>query len=298
MDLTPRDIQDKQFNDSFRGYNHEEVDLFLDEVADAFDRVFKENQSLLHKLREIETQLEQARGTEDMLKRTLITAQRTAEEAVEEARSKAQGMIVAAERKSQEIVATAEQKAQEIVAQAHAKERELQVIIEGLKHFESEFRARMHAFIESQLRVLEEGPIVSGPAMPAGTAPASQAVAPASGQTPVTASPAAPAREMPETKETPVKVAPEEPAALSGGELEDATRGAVGSATAAIRDLVSRVSGGTAPAPRQEVPPATHPAQPQGTAAPGGREEPGPSEAGEAEEDEERSIEKLFWGEE
>lgn len=159
MDLTPRHIQEKQFHDAFRGYNHEEVDMFLDEVADAFERVFRENQSLLHKFRQIEEQLGEAKGSEDMLKRMLLTAQKTAEEAIEEARSKAQGMVVAAERKAQETVANADRRGLEIVAEAQTKERELQVNLEGLKRFDAEYRARLKAFIESQLRVLGEGPI-------------------------------------------------------------------------------------------------------------------------------------------
>lgn len=158
MDLTPRDIQDKQFHDGFRGYNHEEVDMFLDDVALSFEKVFRENQTLHHRVQELEQQLSQAQGTEDMLKRTLLTAQKTAEEAVEEARQKAQGMITTAERRSQEIVATAERRSQEILAQAVNKEREMQVGLEGLKRFEAEYTARLRAFIESQLQVLEEGP--------------------------------------------------------------------------------------------------------------------------------------------
>jgi cell division initiation protein len=159
VDLTPREIQDKQFHDAFRGYSHEEVDMFLDEVALSFERVYRENQEFHHRIREMEEQLHQARATDEMLKKTLLTAQKTAEEAIEEAKQKAQGMVAGAERKAQELIANAERRAQEIVGGAMDKQREIEVGLEGLKKFEGEYRARLQAFIESQLRVLEEGPV-------------------------------------------------------------------------------------------------------------------------------------------
>ena len=43
MKLTALDIHHKEFRHSLRGYSEEEVDGFLDQVADEFDRLFKEN---------------------------------------------------------------------------------------------------------------------------------------------------------------------------------------------------------------------------------------------------------------
>lgn len=180
MDLTPRDIQQKQFHDTFRGYSHEEVDLFLDQVAEAFDKVFRENQSFHHRLTEMESNLTQARGSEDMLKRMLVTAQETADKAVQEARERANAMVSTSQAKSEEILTGAERSAGEIAAQASDrakkivedavnKERELQVRIEALKHFESEYRARIKAFIESQLEAVAKGaelPALPGESIP------------------------------------------------------------------------------------------------------------------------------------
>ena len=50
MKLTPLDIHHKEFRHSLRGYNEEEVDQFLDQVADEFERLFKENIDLSEKL--------------------------------------------------------------------------------------------------------------------------------------------------------------------------------------------------------------------------------------------------------
>lgn len=273
MDLTPRDIQEKQFHDAFRGYNHEEVDMFLDAAAEAFEKVFRENQTLLHRIREIEEHLGEARGSEDMLKRMLLTAQKTADDAIEEARTKAQGMVVAAERKAQEIVANAERRSQEIVADAQTKERELQVNLEGLKRFDSEYRARLKAFIESQLRVLAEGPIgvrAAGAEAPAPVSPPS-----ATEPSPSVADQSAP--KVPPS-ETPVP----EPRPTPDSETAPGDEVPLGASKSPRPDVPKRaaVSPSTGPGSRDE----------DSGPKPGGR----PDE----EDEEDRSIKELFWGDE
>ena len=42
MKVTPLDIRRKEFKRAVRGYADEEVDLFLDEVADEFERLHQE----------------------------------------------------------------------------------------------------------------------------------------------------------------------------------------------------------------------------------------------------------------
>ena len=38
MDVSARNIHEKQFHDAWRGYSQEEVDDFLDRVAETLDR--------------------------------------------------------------------------------------------------------------------------------------------------------------------------------------------------------------------------------------------------------------------
>ena len=50
MALTPMDIHNKEFARSFRGYDDEEVDRFLDEIIEEFERLYKENLELKERL--------------------------------------------------------------------------------------------------------------------------------------------------------------------------------------------------------------------------------------------------------
>jgi DivIVA domain-containing protein len=203
VELTPRDIQDKQFHDAFRGYSHEEVDAFLDEVAVAFDKMYRSNQELDRRMGELEHSGAGGRAAEEMLRKTIYTAQESAAEVVEEARSTAERLVAEAETEAREKLSEAEAKAREtvvvaeakahetvvaaeaqardaeakareavtaaetragdIVARAIATERELERRIGALRTFEDEYRARLTGFLESQLRVLSDMPVVEAP---------------------------------------------------------------------------------------------------------------------------------------
>jgi cell division initiation protein len=161
VELTPQHVQDKQFHDAFRGYNHEEVDRFLDEVAEAFAVAYEEREECRSRIRELESQLEQARSTEEILKRTLLHANKAADEAIRQARATSQKIVAEAERKAEELVIDAKRRTHGIVERAQAEVRELEQRADGLRRFEHDYRAQLRAFIDSQLRALSGAAIGS-----------------------------------------------------------------------------------------------------------------------------------------
>ena len=48
--LTPVDIHNKEFKRSFRGYNEEEIDDFLDQVTNDYEMLYRENNQLKKEL--------------------------------------------------------------------------------------------------------------------------------------------------------------------------------------------------------------------------------------------------------
>jgi cell division initiation protein len=73
--VTPLDIRRKEFKRSMRGYSDEEVDVFLDEVADEFERLFQENMELQDRMQRLEEQIAGHVQIKDALEKTLIAAQ-------------------------------------------------------------------------------------------------------------------------------------------------------------------------------------------------------------------------------
>ena len=166
MDLTARDIHEKQFHDSWRGYNQEEVDEFLDRIADVLDRLQRENSALNARVTELDHAVATSRDTEEMLKKTLVTAQQAAEEAIASAKAKAEALIQEAEERTRRVHREADEKLQSADAEARRKsleadrehtirKREIDASLEKLRRFESDLKRRLAAFLADQSRGLE-----------------------------------------------------------------------------------------------------------------------------------------------
>jgi cell division initiation protein len=105
MRLTPLDIRQQQFTvRMFRGLDPQEVDAFLEDVAEDYESVLKENGMLREQMTALE---ERSRGLidrEKALQDTLLTTQRLAEEMKESARREAQLIMREAELRGDKYV--------------------------------------------------------------------------------------------------------------------------------------------------------------------------------------------------
>lgn len=145
MKLTPLDIHHKEFTHSLRGYNEEQVDRFLDEVADEFERLFKENISLSEKLDAAQARLNEFEMQRNTINNTLMAAQRSADEIAAKATNEADA-----------VVRDAEMKAKEIIHNALSKKQQVAGELIRIKHAEEEFRSRYRALLETNLRSVAE----------------------------------------------------------------------------------------------------------------------------------------------
>lgn len=256
MSLTPEDIEKKRFHDAWRGYNHEEVDLFLDEVAaamvalrrqvsagggggvgvlgaDQSERVreleaqvesmrrqlaqsaqmSQSTQSITpvsdnpERLRDLESQVDalrrnlaesernleqtrraldeatlevqaaqaaaaargpsgdaresradELRNTESLLRRTLIAAQKAADEAVAEAEQQAADAVAEARRVAAQIEADATSRGNAMLASAQRQIDELELRAHQVKAVYAEHHQRARAFVEEQRQLLDRMP--------------------------------------------------------------------------------------------------------------------------------------------
>jgi cell division initiation protein len=58
--ITPQDIHEQEFKSAFRGYDKDEVDAFLQAVADSYQAVLAESINLKDRLAQLDSQLRQA----------------------------------------------------------------------------------------------------------------------------------------------------------------------------------------------------------------------------------------------
>jgi cell division initiation protein len=166
MDVSPRSIHDKQFHDAWRGYDQEEVDDFLDRIAETVDRIQRENHALTQRVRQLDQAVATSRDTEDMLKKTLVTAQKASEEAIASAKAKAEQLITEAEQRVTRANEEAKSRMSALEDEVRRKtidldrdhanrKRDLDTSIERLKSYESELKQRLKTFLEQQLKALD-----------------------------------------------------------------------------------------------------------------------------------------------
>ncbi len=187
MPLTPEDVRNRQFktaNKPFSGYDEAEVDTFLDEVEVELSRLLAENSTLRQRA---EAALNApppqpvASEAEEMLRRTLLLAQRTADETVAAAQQEAQRTTEEARAQAAATLQAAQNQAAASIGDLERRRQALEQHIEGLRAFEREYRTRLRAYLESQLRELEgqanDAP-APAPAAPPTAPPAMAAPAP------------------------------------------------------------------------------------------------------------------------
>jgi cell division initiation protein len=89
--MTATDIRQQQFAVRlFRGFDPQEVDAFLEEMADDVDELSRENALLKEQLIAVEEKSRGVEGREKTLQETLVTTQKIAEEFKENARREAE----------------------------------------------------------------------------------------------------------------------------------------------------------------------------------------------------------------
>lgn len=154
MELSARDVHEKQFNDAWRGYSQEEVDDFLDLVAEAIDHLDRENRALKERMVELDQAVAASRNTEQMLKKTLLSAQRAAEEAISTAKAKAEALVSEAEEKAGRAADDAARRVAQAEREHEARRRHLDGSIERLRMFERDLKERLKAFLEQQQQAL------------------------------------------------------------------------------------------------------------------------------------------------
>ncbi|MEZ4701711.1 MAG: DivIVA domain-containing protein [Rhodothermales bacterium] len=143
MKLTPLDIKKQEFTRTFRGIDPQEVQGFLDMVADQWGGLLDENRRLEQNIRDMEAKLIHYRKIEEAL-----------QEALETARDNSHKTIENAQREAQIILKEARAEAEEIRGKAFSDHKRLKTDVTKIAGRRDEIMARLRAFLMSELEIL------------------------------------------------------------------------------------------------------------------------------------------------
>ena len=139
--MTVQEIQEIGFEKAvFGGYDMKSVDTFLERVAEEFAAMQKENAAMKAKMKVLVDKIEEYRGVEEGMHRTLLTAQSIAQETIDKAKKEAEEIIASAKdvKDTQAEINTEEQK------------------LETARKNTAEFIAHVAKLYQSQARALAE----------------------------------------------------------------------------------------------------------------------------------------------
>jgi cell division initiation protein len=89
MALTPVEIRHVKLARSPFGYDRGATDRLLEEIVESFEEVWRERADLEDKLERIESDMARYRDLETLLRKTLVSAERSAQELKDQARREA-----------------------------------------------------------------------------------------------------------------------------------------------------------------------------------------------------------------
>jgi len=146
MAVTIQMIETKEFKTKTNGYDPEEVDVFLDEVADEFEEMQREIQSLRASVARPQPTLQAPSvnlESTETLQKMLINAQRVSDETMADARKQADQLLV-----------DAKVRAERIVEEAKLESKRLQESFDSLRTAAHDYRARFKRLVDDQMHVL------------------------------------------------------------------------------------------------------------------------------------------------
>ena len=162
MAVTIDQIYDKVFKLAGAGYDKDDVDRFLDEICDEMENMQKRIAQLEEDLKKTELEEKAAKAAAEkaapvvvknegsalnthMLEGILLSAQRLADEAVDNAKSKAAA-----------IVKEAEEQAAKIVEDARGEKEKLTSQLGGLREGVAEYKKSFKALLEKYENLIEK----------------------------------------------------------------------------------------------------------------------------------------------
>src|SRR3954465_1351577 len=171
MDVTPQELRSSEIKDSWRGYDRDEVDDLLERAAVTIESLTQKTQDTGSRPvpaasagapGRAEVPLPSSRDDADMLQRTLLLAQRAADDAVNEAQARARQLLEESEAKAQSLVSDAEATARRIaegerrrleaeLPRPSARREQLRADADALEEYVAGYRDRIRAAIEGDL---------------------------------------------------------------------------------------------------------------------------------------------------
>jgi len=153
--IKPIDIRRKEFRSGFRGYDANQVDDFLDAVADEFERSYTENQRMREEVSSLRDRLQQFEDLEGSIRAALVHAEQAANDLRRAANREAEDVRQSARREAEFTVREAQSRSHQMLADSSARIERVQESYEALQEAKRSFANDFRHLLKTYMDMME-----------------------------------------------------------------------------------------------------------------------------------------------
>jgi cell division initiation protein len=153
MAYTPVEIRHVKVQRGLLGYRPAPADRLLAEIADSFEAVWRERADLADRLEHLEGELSRYRELEELVRATLISAERAAHELRDQAKREAETIVTEAHAEAREIGRAAREEHEELLRSTRRIRLLLRSTLDGLDEAEEAAGAPVEAAAQRPAQV-------------------------------------------------------------------------------------------------------------------------------------------------
>jgi cell division initiation protein len=153
--IKPIDIRRKEFRNGFRGYDANQVDDFLDAVADEFERSYTENQRMREEVSSLRDRLQQFEDLEGSIRAALVHAEQAANDLRRAANREAEDVRQSARREAEFTIREAQSRSHQMLADSSARIDRVQESYEALQEAKRSFANDFRHLLKTYLDMME-----------------------------------------------------------------------------------------------------------------------------------------------
>lgn len=145
----------------FGGYNPNDVDDFLDTVADRFEEIYTENLRMQEEISSVRERLEQFEELEGSIRSALVQAEKAAGDLRRSASQEADNVRMNANREAELTIREAKTRSRQILSDSSARAERTRESYEALKEARVRFADDFRKLLRSYLAVMDNAEVVT-----------------------------------------------------------------------------------------------------------------------------------------
>jgi len=161
LPIRPVDIRRKEFNSGFRGYDANQVDDFLDAVADEFERNYTENQRMREEVSSLRDRLQQFEDLEGSIRAALVHAEQASNDLRRAATSEAEAMRQSAQREADFTIREAQTRSHQMLADSSVRIERVQESYEALQEAKRSFANDFRHLLKTHMDMMDNMEVTS-----------------------------------------------------------------------------------------------------------------------------------------